>query len=36
MQGSGILLKIADAAFVLSAGHVLKLGKDMEIQIGPW
>lgn len=34
MQGSGVLLKIADAAFVLSAAHVLKLGKDMEIQIG--
>ena len=35
MKGSGVLLKIADAAFILSAGHVLKHAQDMEIQIGP-
>jgi hypothetical protein len=38
MQGSGVLLKIADAAFVLSAGHVLKQAEDIGIQgvqIGP-
>ena len=35
MKGSGVLLKIADAAFILSAGHVLKYAEEMELQIGP-
>lgn len=35
MQGTGVLLKIADASFVLSAGHVLKKAEEMQIQIGP-
>jgi hypothetical protein len=35
MQGSGVLLKIADIAFVLTAGHVLKGNRDMEMLIGP-
>jgi hypothetical protein len=34
MQGSGVLLKIADTAFILSAGHVLKAAKDMGLLIG--
>jgi hypothetical protein len=35
MGGSGVLLKIADAAFILSAAHVLKHAEEMELQIGP-
>src|ERR1041384_7022867 len=35
MKGSGVLLKIADAAFILSAAHVLKHAEEMELQIGP-
>jgi hypothetical protein len=35
MAGSGVLLRIADVAFVLSAGHVLKAMRDMGILISP-
>jgi hypothetical protein len=35
LQGTGVLLQVADICFVLTASHVLKKSKDMEIQIGP-
>jgi len=34
MRGSGVLFKISNVAFILTAGHVLKEHQDMEIQIG--
>jgi hypothetical protein len=35
LEGSGVLLQIADAPFILSAGHVLKASKDAAIMPAP-